>query len=212
MCWSATADLVAGSCVAAVGAVCVARVRDPRDLPLAALPLLLGAHQLVEARVWVNGGGSGPATLVWAVIAFPLLAVYVPAAVLCAAAPRARRRLLGLLAIGTATAAALAHALATRTVTAEIRGHTVGYSLGLTHTSLLVTGYLLATVGSLLLSGDRRLLVLGLLMAAGATVSWTLWRLEFVSTWCALAALCSVVLLGWVRSRGSARSVPRVDR
>jgi hypothetical protein len=77
----------------------------------------------------------------------------------------------------------------------------MGYSIGLSHTPLLIAGYLLATVGSLLLSGDRRLFVLGVLVGAGAAVCSALWRLEFVSTWCALAALCSVVLLGWVRSR-----------
>ncbi|MGW7435284.1 DUF6629 family protein [Streptomyces sp. NPDC054849] len=46
MCWSATADLAAGTAVAAVGLVCVARVRRARDLFTASLPLLLGAHQL----------------------------------------------------------------------------------------------------------------------------------------------------------------------
>ncbi|MER5604014.1 DUF6629 family protein [Streptomyces sp. NPDC002265] len=201
MCWSATADLVAGTAVAAVGAACVTRVRDRRELPLAALPLLLGAHQLVEAVVWHSGGGGGPATVVWAVIAMPLLALWMPVAVLCAAPPAARRRLALPLAAGVLTAAALGYALATRTVTAEIRGHTVGYVLGLSHAPVLVAGYLLATVGSLLLSGDRRLLWLGVLVAVGASVCWALWRLEFVSTWCALAALCSVVLFGWVRAR-----------
>ncbi|WP_324612653.1 DUF6629 family protein, partial [Streptomyces scabiei] len=73
MCWSATADLVAGTGVAAVGAACVALVRDVRDLPLAALPLLLGAHQIVEAAVWSSGGGGGAATVAWAVVALPLL-------------------------------------------------------------------------------------------------------------------------------------------
>ncbi|MFE2582086.1 DUF6629 family protein [Streptomyces sp. NPDC059378] len=207
MCWSATADLVAGTAVTAVGAACVTRVRDPRELPLAALPLLLGAHQLVEAVVWHSGGGGGPATVVWAVIAMPLLALWMPVAVLCAAPPAARRRLALPLAAGVLTAAALGYALATRTVTAEIRGHTVGYALGLSHAPVLVAGYLLATVGSLLLSGDRRLLVLGVLVGVGASFCWALWRLEFVSTWCALAALCSVVLFGWVRAR-PARAVP----
>ena len=42
---------------------------------------------------------------------------------------------------------------------------------------------------------------LGVLAAVGAVISWTLWRMEFVSTWCAFAALCSVVLFGWVRAR-----------
>jgi hypothetical protein len=214
MCWSATADLVAGTVVGGVGVACAVRVRSGRDLPLAALPLLLGAHQIVESVVWASDGGSGPATMVWAVIALPLLAVWVPVGVLCAARPRGRRRLILPLAAGAATAAVLAHGLATGPVTAEIRGHTVGYSFGLPHVPLLIVGYLLATVGSLLLSGDRRLVVLGILAAVGAWACWALWRLEFVSTWCAFAAVCSVVLYGWVRTRpGSAAAgrdpVPR---
>ncbi|WP_338058927.1 DUF6629 family protein, partial [Streptomyces hirsutus] len=65
-----------------------------------------------------------------------------------------------------------------------------------------VAGYLVATAGSLLLSGDRGLRALGVLAGAGAFVCWALWRLEFVSTWCAFAAVCSLVLFGWVRGRG----------
>ncbi|MCF3136391.1 DUF6629 family protein [Streptomyces olivochromogenes] len=204
MCWSATADLVAGAGVAAVGVACVARVRSVRDLPLAALPLLLGAHQLVESAVWDAGGGGGPATVVWAVIALPLLPLWVSVGVLCAAPPEARQRLTVPLAIGVVTAVILAYAVAVGPVTAEIRGHTVGYVLDLSHPALLVAGYLLATVGSLLLAGDRRLVALGIVVAVGALVCWALWRLEFISTWCAFAAVCSVILLGWVRARPAA--------
>ncbi|MER5378534.1 DUF6629 family protein [Streptomyces sp. NPDC002553] len=203
MCWSATADVVAGVGVCAVGVACAARVRRAAELPLAALPLLLGAHQLVEAAVWASDGGRGPATVVWAVIALPLLAVWVPAGTLCAAPPRARRRLLVPLAVGVSTAAVLGYALATGPVTAEIRGHTVGYAVGLSHPALLVAGYLAATVGALLLSGDRWLVGLGGLVAVGAAGCWALWRLEFVSTWCAVAAVCSVVLYGWTRERSA---------
>ncbi|MEU3298185.1 DUF6629 family protein, partial [Streptomyces longwoodensis] len=107
----------------------------------------------------------------------------------------------GPLASGAVTAALLTHALATRTVRAEIRGHTVGYVLGLPHPQLLVTGYLVATIGAFLLSGDRVLVTLGSLVAVGALVCGALWRLEFVSTWCAVAALCSVVVWAWVGRR-----------
>ncbi|MEU7583472.1 DUF6629 family protein [Streptomyces sp. NPDC041068] len=207
MCWSATADLVAGTGIAAVGvASVILAARNPRDLPLAALPLLLGAHQIIEAAVWRNDGGTGPATLAWAVIALPLLAAWVPAAVLCAAPPSARRRLLIPLAVGVATATALAYALATRTVTAEIRGHTVGYAVGLPQPELIVIGYLIATIGSLLVSGDRGLVLFGALIAVGAGVSVVLWRQEYVSTWCAVAAVCSVVLLFRVGGRRRQRT------
>lgn len=209
MCWSAEADLVAGVGIAAVGVACVARtVRAGRggDLPLAALPLLLGVHQMIEAAVWASGGGAGPAVLLWAVIALPLPALWVPAGVWCAAPKGVRgdalRRLMLPLVAGAVTAAALGHVLATRPVRAEIRGRTIGYVVDLPYAPLLVVGYLMATVGSLLLSGDRGLQVLGVLAGAGALLCWALWRLEFVSTWCAFTAVCSLVLFGWVRGRG----------
>ncbi|MFJ9038687.1 DUF6629 family protein [Streptomyces sp. NPDC102406] len=203
MCWSATADLVAGSAIAAVGVACVVRAARtrPRALPLAALPLLLGAHQITEAVIWDDGGGRGPAVLVWAVIALPLLPLWVPAGVLCAAPPRARRRLALPLACGVVTGAALAYVLVTKTVTATIRGHTMAYAIGLPHAGWLIAGYLLATVGSLLLSGDAGLVLLGALVAVAAAVCAALWRWEFLSTWCACAAVCSVVLYAWTRRR-----------
>ncbi|MBT2367435.1 hypothetical protein J7E88_19530 [Streptomyces sp. ISL-10] len=200
MCWSATADLTAGAGIAAVGAACVVttvRRGRPRDLPLAALPLLLGAHQVVEAVLWTGGGGAGAATTAWAVIALPVLALWVPLGVLVAAPAHARVRSAVPAVAGVATSAALAHVLATRSVTADIRGHTVGYAIGLPHPAWLLTGYLLATVGSLLLATDRALRLLGVLTGLGAVACVLLWRTAFVSTWCAAAAVASVALLGW---------------
>ncbi|MEV7673870.1 DUF6629 family protein [Streptomyces sp. NPDC088752] len=201
MCWSATADLWAGLGIGAVGVASLASIRRPGDAPLAALPLLLGAHQVVEAAVWHAGGGAGPATLAWAVIALPLLPLWLPVGVLTAARPADRPRLLVPLAAGLATAGVLAHRLATRPVTAEVRGHTLGYAVDPPHAPLLLPAYLLATVGALLLARDRLLRLLGLLTGAGAVVCALLWSTEFVSTWCALAAVASLLLLVWVRGR-----------
>ncbi|MEO3974760.1 DUF6629 family protein [Streptomyces sp. CAU 1734] len=103
----------------------------------------------------------------------------------------------------------MAYRLAGRTVTAEPRGRTVGYLLDLPRPGLIITGYLIATVGALLLSGDPPLRLLGAVTGAGAVVCALLWRTAFVSTWCALAAVASVILLGWVRrDRGPAGHPP----
>ncbi|TDU74425.1 DUF6629 family protein [Streptomyces sp. KS 21] len=207
MCWNATADLTAGAVITAGGVVCVARVRRARDLPIAALPLLLGAHQLVEAAVWHAGGGCGPATTAWVVIALPVLPMWVPFGVLLAAAPADRRLLWGPAVAGLATAAVLSYCLATRPATAEIRGHTLGYGVNVPWMPLVLAGYLFATLGALLLSGERRLRLLGAVLGAGALACSALWRLEFASTWCALAAVASLLVLGWVRRARPGASV-----
>lgn len=207
MCWSATADLTAGTVITAVGIACLVRTRRVRDLPIAALPLILGAHQLIEAAVWHSGGGCGPATTAWAAIALPLLPVWVPFGVLLAAAPELRPRLRRPLAAGLATGAYLSYCLATRPVRAEIRGHTLGYGVNIPWMPLVLAGYLFATIGSLLISGARWLRLLGLVLAAGALVCTLLWRLEFASTWCAFAAAASVLILVWTGDRARSPSV-----
>ncbi|PJN28174.1 DUF6629 family protein [Kitasatospora sp. CB02891] len=188
MCWSAEADLLVGSAVTAVGVAAVLRAGPGRQLPLAALPLLLGVHQLVEAGGW---SGWAWARTAWAVIALPLLPVYVPAAVWCATG---RRSAAWFTALGAAVAVPLALALARHPVTAHPHGHTLDYAIGVPAAGLLLAGYLAATVGALLCSGDRRLRGLGVVLGVGALACGLLWRLAFVSTWCALAAVASVLL------------------
>ncbi|MGA5821645.1 DUF6629 family protein [Kitasatospora sp. NPDC094028] len=226
MCWSAQADAVAGGVVAGLGVLCLVRARRagrPQRLPLAALPLLLGVHQLVEALVWLGADGEAPGALAqaartaWAVIALPLLPVLVPAGVWCAAtepghpAGPARRRVLAALALlGAVVAVPLAAAVAVHPVTATVHGHTLGYGIGVPHPTVLLAGYLLATIGSFLLSGDRSLRLLGLLTGVGAAGCAVLWHLAFISTWCALAAAASLLLLRWSGLVPAPRPAPEV--
>ncbi|MER5641083.1 DUF6629 family protein [Kitasatospora sp. NPDC002227] len=206
MCWSAEADLVAGTVVTGLGVWCLARVRRARDLPLAALPLVLGLHQLIEAAVW--SGADHPASAswartAWAVIALPVLPALVPVGVWCAAGPpalgsTAQRWRAAAALTGLTVAALLAAVLVTHPVTAEVHGHTLRYSIGIpTAAGALSAAYLLTTVGALLLGDHRLLRLLGLLMGLGAALCYALYRLAFASTWCALAALTALLLLCW---------------
>ena len=205
MCWSSTADLAAGGAVSALGVLALTQVRSVRQLPLAALPLLLGVHQLIEACVWlgqagqVGAGTAAVARTAWAVIAYPLLPVLVPLGVLLVAAPARRWAASAFLAVGLAASAALVYAVASGPVTAAVDGHTLRYGLGIPHGELVGIGYLLATVGALLASGQRDIRTLGAVSGVGAAVCLTLWQTAFVSTWCALAALSSVFVLRWLR-------------
>ena len=187
-----------------LGVIALTRVRRVRELPLAALPLLLGVHQLIEAVVWwgtrgqVGAGTAAVARTAWAVIAYPLLPALVPLAVLLVAAPARRPLLLPFLAVGLLSSAALGRAVAAGPVTASVEGHTVRYGVGVPYGTWVAAGYLLATVGALVLSGQRDVRTLGIVCGLGAAVCLTLWQTAFVSTWCALAALSSVFVLRWL--------------
>ncbi|MFI8455058.1 DUF6629 family protein [Kitasatospora sp. NPDC085464] len=221
MCWSAQADAVAGGVVAAAGVACLVRARragHPERLLLAALPLVLGLHQLIEALVWLGTDGelspalAGAARTAWAVIALPLLPVLVPAGVWCATTGPRRRVLAALTLLGAAVAVPLAVAVASHPVAATAHGHTLVYAVGIPRPAVLLTGYLLATVGSLLASGDRLLRRLGLVTAVGALVCALFWRLAFISTWCALAALAGVLLFQWAGHSPVAEGAERIAR
>jgi len=129
---------------------------------------------------------------VWAVIALPVLPVFVPVA---ASSPRAAgsgRVRGGLLGVGAVVSAVLAHSVATSHVTAQPRGHVLDYGVDIPHLAVVIAGYLVATLGSLLVSDDRDIRALGIVLTVGAVICGGLWLEEFASTWCAFAAVASL--------------------
>jgi hypothetical protein len=207
MCWSPTADAVAGGVIGSIGVVTLVGARRGRDRVLGALPLVLGAHQLVESLVWletqgrVSAGVGRAAVTAWAVIAFVVLPTFVPLGVLVSAWPRGvgRWRLSGLLVLGMAVSATLGADVAGQQVTARADGHVLDYGIGISGSWLVIGGYLLATLGAPLLSPDRFVRWFGIAAFIGSAACAAAWRLEFASTWCAYAAVLSVMLLVWVR-------------
>ena len=97
MCYSAEADMVAGLVVGAVGVDAIRQIDDRRYLPLAALPIVLAGHQLIEAVAWWSmEGRASPESGELAVAAYLLIALgivpsLVPYAVWRAEADPARR-------------------------------------------------------------------------------------------------------------------------
>ncbi|MEP7060570.1 MAG: DUF6629 family protein, partial [Actinomycetota bacterium] len=118
MCFSASADLGAGILVGGVGVDALRRVKTPRQLPLATLPLIFGAHQLVEAFVWWGLEGKVPAVAgdraIWVYLAIAfLLPAWVPLAVRGVESSSRRRALMLLLsALGVIVAGILLWAIA----------------------------------------------------------------------------------------------------
>ena len=207
MCFSPEADLLTGIVVSGVGIDAVRHTRHRRYLPLALLPLLFGAHQLVEAFAWWGMEGRVPARVgemaTWLYLAFAFLVVppLVPWAVRAAEDDGRRRRLLllfGLLGVGVA--AALLPGLLNHAAGGEVACRYIAYDAGTPYAGYLLPFYVIATCGPMLLSGNRRFVLFGVANLAAVTLlGWLLAR-GVISLWCVWAAITSVFIAHEVRA------------
>jgi Family of unknown function (DUF6629) len=215
MCFSATADLVGGGVLAVLGLDAVVHVHRRRDhLALAALPLLLAAHQVDEAFVWwglqgdVRASVGRVATWVYLIIAFVVLPVYVPAAVLALEPAGGRRRVMaGFLGLGAVVSAVLLVAMVAGPVTAVLGDHHLGYGIGIPAGWLVVSGYVAATCGAMVFSGYRRLAAFGAVNLIAVAVLARVTLDGFASLWCAWAAVTAAMISLHLRRGGPHRSV-----
>jgi len=176
---------------------------------VAALPLVFGVHQLIEALTWwgldarIPGSVGRAATWAYLVIAF-LLPLLVPVAiVLIEPDSRRRRVVVPLAALGAAVSVILLLELFSGPVTAEIDGLYVAYDVSLDYGGQITALYVIATCGPLLASTSTRLVVFGILnLAAVAVLAW-LMATGVISLWCAWAAVTSIVILIHLRTEES---------
>lgn len=198
MCFSPEADLVAGVVITGIGMNTLSHVRHRRELPLAAIPMLLGTHQLIETFVWWGERGTVAPALgtlaMWAylLIAFCVLPVLIPAGVIGIEPSSKRRGLMSaMLAIGAIVATVLLVQMIGGPVTVEERRFHLYYEANLTFGGPIVALYMAAVCVPLLLSRYRHVVYFGIAnLGAAVFLAWTL-RTGFTSLWCAWAALAS---------------------
>jgi hypothetical protein len=199
MCFSPQADLVGGILISGIGVAAIRNAQRRRDhVALATLPLILGAHQVIEAFVWFGLQGHEPHSVervaLWAylLIAFVLLPIYVPLAVVLNEPSRRRRFIMApLLALGVAISGILLSTMLRGPVNVRLRPHHLAYSIDLSHGGLVVALYVAAICGTLLLSTRRRVVTFGVVnLVAVGIVAW-LTVDGFASVWCGWAAISS---------------------
>jgi hypothetical protein len=199
VCFSPQGDVAGGVIVTAIGLDAWRQVNGRKThLLLATVPLVLGLHQLDESLVWwalkgdVSQSVGRVAMWIYLVIALMVVPVIVPLAVLRLEPPGRRRRLiLPFLALGLGVAVVFLVAMLHGPVRATLGAYHVGYSINLPYGILIVGLYVLATCGSLLLSGYRHVVVFGALNLVAVIVLARLTADGFASLWCFYAALAS---------------------
>lgn len=206
MCFSAEADATMGIVIGVIAIDSARHVRDRSQLPLAALPVVLAVHQLMEVFVWWGLDGIVARSVGHAAVYAYLAVAYgipllVPRAVASVEPDDARRRVIEALAVVAAVVAVVLLAgVATGPVGATDAGDHIAYSARLFHGGALTAIYVVSTLGCLLISSHRFLVVYGLLnLVAVGVLAW-LTASGFVSLWCAWAAVTSIIIAMHLRA------------
>jgi hypothetical protein len=207
MCFSPEVDLVAGIVITGVGVESLRHAHEPRQIPLASLPIVFGTHQLVESVTWWSLQGDLPdqcgtvATSAYLAVALVVVPLLVPLAVALAERdPTRRRRLVPFALLGAAVALALGVQLAAGPSGASIGGRFIAYEIDLAWGGEITALYVLATCGPLLASGRPTFVLFGAANLTAVTALATLLATGLISLWCVWAAVTSVAVLAHLRA------------
>ncbi len=208
MCFSPEVDIVAAG-VISVAAVDAARhVGERREIPIAALPALFAAHTVMSAFVWwgfqgvVSSDVGDVAAWLFMLLAFSLFPGYVPWAIyaLEPEGPR-RRRMLVIALIGTFVCVVFFVRLVLGEGADSPAGHYIDYRIDATDDWFLAIGYIIATCGAMLLSGERVLVIYGWVNTLAVVLLALFQEAGFASLWCFWAAITSGLVALYLRRR-----------
>jgi hypothetical protein len=204
MCFSAAANFVGSTALAAVGVVTLTKVKHRRELLFASLPILFAIHQFIEGFVWLGLDGILPPMVThdmgaaFMLYAQGLLPFLLPLSVLLFEPDgEGRRRMLPFLVIGTGTTLYILWALTAYPTQVYVKGNSIVYINQATNNTAVAVLYIIATCGSLFFSKVRAMVLFGAANLAILLAVMAFKRYAFTSLWCAYAAIASVIILAY---------------
>ena len=204
LCFSATVNFAGSAALGAAGVATLAKVKHPRELLFAAMPLLFAIHQFIEGFVWLGLDGvlsaaiahnMGAAFMLYAQGLLPLLA---PLSVLLFEPnARSRRRMLPFAILGGAVALYILWALTAFPLQLYVERNSIVYMNQATNNTIIALLYVIVTCGSLFFSQIRMMVVFGAANLVILLIVMGVKRYAFTSVWCAYAAVASVIILAY---------------
>jgi len=218
MCFSATASFVTSGALVASG-VAIARIPKPKSaIPLSIFPFIFATHQFIEGLLWLNHRGfladnyKSVAVYAFLLIAFVLWPIFVPFSAYVLESGRIRRVII-LLCQFTGMSVGLTNLviIIRGPVNASVVGQSFAYAIKTP--DILFAPYLISVIIPFLVSSNKRLVILGVALAALYVTAWFIASTAtFPSVWCFYAAILSLFLYLFFRySANRNRKMPATN-
>ena len=167
MCLSAQFDVAVGAAISVVAIDAIRHHQTGRELPLALLPAVFAVHTFLSAVIWLGVEGTVSeqiaqfASVFYLFIAYALLPIFVPVAVLLIApADWHRVAVLMMCAVGAIPAIGYSYALMQGWGTASPDSYYIAFGVEGT-AGVLGVLYVVSTCGAMLLSGKAPIIAWG---------------------------------------------------
>jgi hypothetical protein len=201
MCFSATASFSAAGILTLAGVATLSKAHDPRERPLASVPLVFALQQGIEGLLWrtvpvSHQAGRNLATgfAVLALIVWPL---FIPLAIGLAEKVRKKQRLIvALMGPGLGVAGYSILDIRAHPYMAWPAPHSLVYINDSPFPWPLMLAYLAAVCVPPLLSSSPAIRWFGMVVTVGLAVTLGFFFVSLVSVWCFFAAIASAILVG----------------
>ena len=198
MCFSATASFVAGTALSVVGVATIKKAKRKAELPFATIPLLFGIQQLIEGVVWLSFSNSAlnvVSTYAYSMFSHVFWPIFVPIAILLLEKDPVRKKILRVFTgVGLAVGIFLLYFIFQDGIISQVVNKSVLYNSPHLYLPLVLTLYVLATCVSFLISSDKIINIIGIVMLASFMVAGLFFSATFISVWCFFAAILSFII------------------
>jgi hypothetical protein len=210
MCFSTTASIGAGVALGLIGVASLKKAEDKFQYPLAAIPLLFSFQQFTEGVVWLSLTSSGwenyqsAATIGFLIIAQALWPLCLPFAILQYEQDPGRKRILKLiLGTGAVIAAYFLYCMFTYNVNATIYHDHIFYKLDYPVRLVPIAAgiYLISTVGPPLVSANRKIQLMGILILVSYIITRLFFQPALVSVWCFFGTAIGILVYAVVSEK-----------
>jgi len=206
MCFSAEASFTGGLIITSIGVVSVVKVRNPKQLLFASIPIFFGVQQIIEGFIWIliphpeYFAYQNIAAHLYLVFAHALWPLIIPLSVLLMEENARKIKILRILtAVGLCLMLFYLACQFIYTLSPQIDCYHILYvsdfPLAISNSALVF--YLICAFTPLFISSNKRTKVMGTLMLFACIITVLFFTIYLTSVWCFFAALISAVVI-WV--------------
>ncbi|MEO6133238.1 MAG: DUF6629 family protein [Saprospiraceae bacterium] len=214
MCFSTTASIGAGVALGLIGTLSVKKVKDPTQYALAALPLLFSVQQFAEGAVWMSLTHSGwesyktVASIGFLIIAQALWPICLPIAMLNYEKDENRKKIIRIfLAAGIIVACYFVVNMFILGVDASIINDHIYYTVKYPRSIMPFAAglYLAATIGPPLLTRNRKVQAMGILIMISYLITRLYFQPALVSVWCFFGTAIGILIYAVLSEKQTSR-------